>query len=84
MPSRVEIRDLLESMGVEFDRSLRKKELQAILDRVVEEQGSPPPRASRARTRAEATKEAEEQTVRSLRILPTFQNLYARPWRKWH
>ena len=63
MPSRVEIRDLLESMGVEFDRSLRKKELQAILDRVVEERGSPPPRASRARTRAEATKEAEEQTA---------------------
>ena len=63
MPSRVEIRDLLESMGVEFDRSLRKKELQAILDRVVEERGSPPPRASRARTRAEAIKEAEEQTA---------------------
>jgi hypothetical protein len=63
MPSRVEIRDLLESMGVEFDRSLRKKELQAILDRVVEERGSPAPRASRARTRAEAIKEAEEQTA---------------------
>ena len=59
----MEIRDLLESMGVEFDRSLRKKELQAILDRVVEERGSPPPRASRARTRAEAIKEAEEQTA---------------------